>query len=30
MKYNKEQRLLIDREIYSHEKTISQVAEKYY
>ena len=29
MKYNKEQRLLIGREIYSHEITISQAAEKY-
>ena len=29
LKYNKEQRLLIGREIYSHEITISQAAEKY-
>lgn len=29
MKYNKEQRLLIGREIYTHEITISQAAEKY-
>ena len=29
MKYNKEQRLLIGREIYTHEITIYQAAEKY-
>ncbi len=29
MKYNKEKRLLIGREIYSHEITISQAANKY-
>ena len=29
MKFSKEQRLLIGREIYSHEITISQAAEKY-
>lgn len=29
MKYSKEQRLLIGREIYSHELTFAQAAEKY-
>lgn len=29
MKYSKEQRLLIGREIYSHELTLAQAAEKY-